>query len=472
MKRSIIKFAASLCLTFAFANIIFAQDSDEQKDPVAIFNQAQDLHEKGDLADALKLYDEALKITADFPEAEFQKGAALQSLNRFQEAEKSYRRALQLRDDWSLPMTALGALLVRNGKFAEAEPLLAKAATLEENNFTAVTALAELRLKTKATPDALKQILIQLQNLSGKTRAPAALFVVRAAVERTLGDFATAKQSISRAISLDAKNTGALLERGEVALAEGDAASAFTEANRVLKSLPGDAAARHLLVRAEAATAGAESALKTLDSFDEKTRKLPEFIDLRQSITQAAGGKTDDIGALEKRLGEDQKNVTVLSRLCIAYRRVDPPKALEACRRAYELEPKNLNHVAGFGAALVQAKQFPAAITLLSQVIAVAPENYSARANLAVSLFESKRYAEAIAQYEWLLSIRPDLAIAYYFLGVCHDKLQNFAAAKANYEKFLSLADKNESKIEIENVNFRLPLLLKQLEKGGKKGRN
>src|SRR6187551_2793247 len=41
-------------------------------DAVAVFNQAQDLHEKGDLTGAVKLYGRALEIEPQFPEAEYQ----------------------------------------------------------------------------------------------------------------------------------------------------------------------------------------------------------------------------------------------------------------------------------------------------------------------------------------------------------------------------------------------------------------
>jgi tetratricopeptide (TPR) repeat protein len=54
----------------------FGQDSEPAQDAVAIFNRAQDVHEKGDLAGAIKLYEQALKILPEFPEAEYQRGTA------------------------------------------------------------------------------------------------------------------------------------------------------------------------------------------------------------------------------------------------------------------------------------------------------------------------------------------------------------------------------------------------------------
>jgi len=77
-------------------------------DPVKLFQLAQDEHEHGNLSSALQLYDAAIKRRPEFPEAEFQRGVALQQLKRYPEAEASYRRASELRPEWVQPFAALG----------------------------------------------------------------------------------------------------------------------------------------------------------------------------------------------------------------------------------------------------------------------------------------------------------------------------------------------------------------------------
>ena len=108
---------------------IFAQDdrgADAAADAIQYFNQGQDAHEKGDLKAALELYARAIALLPEFPEAEYQRGAAWQQMGKLGDAEKAYRRALELRSDWSLPMAQLGGLLVEKKQFAEAEMLLEK----------------------------------------------------------------------------------------------------------------------------------------------------------------------------------------------------------------------------------------------------------------------------------------------------------------------------------------------------------
>src|SRR5690349_16682697 len=83
----------SLILSFSAALNTFAQENTEPDDAVAVFNQGQDAHEKGDLKTAVELYQKALKIIPEFPEAEYQLGIAYLALNQTENSEKAFRRA-------------------------------------------------------------------------------------------------------------------------------------------------------------------------------------------------------------------------------------------------------------------------------------------------------------------------------------------------------------------------------------------
>lgn len=458
-------FAVVLTLSFsAFA--LAQQDEPAEPDPVKLFNRGQDAHEKGDLQTAIKFYDEALKIVSEFPEAEYQRAAAMLSLNRADEAEKGFRRAIELRTDWTLPLATLGSLLVRKNNFAEAEKLLTRAIELDELNAPAYVALAELRLKTKASETVLKDLLAKLQNLSLKAKPTASVWAARGAIERALGDKTAAKTSLSRAFAIEPANSFALSEQIELSLAEGDFTRALSDAGTLAKSAPGSTSGKLYLARALAESGNAAEALKILDEMDAANAEVAV---LKEAIT--AKGATG-IGWLEKQLEKDAKNAVILGRLCGLTRTASPAKSLEYCRRAAEAEPDNVNHAVGYGAALVQAKQFETAAGLLRKLLAIAPDNFTARANLATALFQLKRYNEAKYEYQWLTEKKPDLAFAYYFLAISHDSLGEYLDAMANYQQFLKLADARTNQLEIEKVNLRLPALQKQIKENGKKGKN
>lgn len=452
-----------VCL-FAFPAVA-QEDEDPTADAIGLFEEGQDLHEKGDLRGAIELYSKALLLIPEFPEAELQKGNAHLSLKQIPEAEAAFRRAVELREDWSLALATLGSLLVQNGEFAEAEPLLTKAIKLDEQNYPAYSAMAELRLRTNADQSSLRELLLSLTNLTtGKANPPASTWAARAAIENRLGDIPSARTSVERALAIEPKSVSALGEAAAIALGENDPTRA-DDFTRRLEAAGGDAdavkllRARALLLRDD--IAGAESLLMTVSA------KNAEATNLLERLRASAAA---DPAELEKELAAKPNDPAILGRLCTLYRRSDPPKALEFCQAAYNAEPKNIGHAVGFAAALVQGKNFAAAAELLQKLATAEPENATIRANLATALFQLRRYPEAKAEFRWLLDKQPELTAAYYFLGVAHDNLGEYLDAMANYQQFLRRANAAEFKDEIDRINLRLPALDRQIKTGrGKK---
>ena len=455
--------AVLLCLsigTFAQEN---GGDDDVAALAVASFNKGQELHEKGDLDGAVKAYAEAIKLIPEFPEAEFQLATAYKHLGKYDLAERSFRRAVELREDWSLALAGLGAFLVDKDKLTEAEPLLKKAIELDEQNFPAFSALAELKIQANASPAELRGLLSKITILSSKAKPPVSIWVARGSLERVLGDTKSAKQSFARTLEAEPGNRFAMTELALIALAEGDSTTASELVKKLEAKWPGDKSIIILKARSLLAEGRNAEADTLLSSVAEPNNEVKE---LRSKI--AAVSSTDK-AALEKQAAEDPQNVTAIARLCSIYRVENPVRALAFCRRASELEPENLRHAIGFGAALVQAKEYPNAVLLLRKLLTIAPDNSTIRANLATALFQSKRYAEAKPEYQWLAEKQPKLAVTFYFLGIVHDHLLEYLDSAANYQQFLKLADPKINQLEIEKVNLRMPILLKQIK--DKKGK-
>jgi tetratricopeptide (TPR) repeat protein len=403
--------ARGLVWSFIFlacaASPLHAQTDDDaddgEADPVRIFNRAQDAHAKGDLARAVELYAEAIKVRPEFPEAEFQKGVALVALKQLPEAEKSLRRAVELRRDWSLPQTALGLLLVRAGDDAKAEPFLRRAIELDAKDANALTALASLRLRAGAKDEAVK--LIQRATATAGASVTAALWVTRAHIERVAGDKAAAAASVERALQLDPGNVAAVEERTELAADTDDYERAIADVEKALSAAPGSAQLRARLANYHA----------------------------------LAGEK---------------------------YRIDDPAKSLAHYRRAAELVPTSVNYATGYASALVQARRFAEAAALLRRILADAPDNYAAHANLATALDGLKQYPEALVEYQWLNRARPELPVTYFLLARAYDLTGEYQLALAAYQAFLAKADPAQNGLEMEKVNLRLPNLLKQIKNG------
>lgn len=461
--KEILSFAVvsimTLGLLLSTSLTVRAQDEPPatSQDAVEFFNRGQDEHGKGELLKAIELYDKALRLLPEFPEAEFQKGNAYLSLGRQPEAESAFRRAVELRADWTLALVALGSMLERRGEFGEAEKLLNKAISLDNSSFPAYSAMADMRLRTKASPDVLRELLEKVRAFSSKASPTAGMFSTQASLEKALGDNVSAKKSIGRALEMDPNSKSAFFEKADIALAENDPVLA----EEVLKSVEKlDSASepmillRSKLLLAEGKTEDARRLLGTIVS------PSPEAKDLIAKLALVGEQSAD---TLEKALAKDPKDAFILGRLCSAYRVKDAARALDFCRRALDTEPSNANYAIGLGAALVQLKRFDEAVTFFRRLNSMLPDNSTIHANLGTALFELKRFSEAKWEYEWLTSRQPSPAIAYYFLAICLDPLGKYMDAGANYNQFLKLADAERNKVEVEKVKLRLPLLEKQI---------
>ncbi len=460
------KLAALAFLAMIFVllfSVIGSAQSDSVEQAMTLFDQGQDAHEKGDLSKAVDLYTQALKKLPEFPEAELQLGNALVSLNRLEDAESAFRRAIKLRDDWSLAHAHLGALLLRTNKMSEARAVLEKGIALDPNNTPAYVALTNLALRTKATPGELKALHGRIVSMTATARPTTSLWSSRAALEYNLGDKKAASVSVARALELDPRNASAIALTATIALDEQDSSKAEMFLKRLETIDPAAIELTPLKVRFLLAQGKASEALKLIETISEPSAEL---LALKRSILSAT---STDASSLEAQLQTEPRNVVVLGRLCSLLRTTDPAKALDHCRRASEIEPGNLEHAVGYGAAMLQAKRFAEAAALFQRMLAVQPENSTIRANFATALFQLKRYNEAKVHFVWLIEKQPSLAAAYFFLAVSHDNLEEFADAMANYQLFLKYADPKINQLEIDKVNLRLPSLQKQLDAG--KGR-
>ena len=463
--RPVIFFSIALSLTLALSSNSFSQDEpNPESEAVQLFNKGQDAHEKRDFALAIENYDKAIKLVPDFPEAELQRGNALVSLGKLDDAEMSFRRTLELREGWSLAQANLGALLVQKKNYAEAEKFLSKAIENDDLNFPAYVAMTELRLKTKASPALLDALLTKTRMLTSKANPTASIWASRAALENVVGDKKLAKSSATRALELDPKNLTALTLSADIALAEHDPAAADPFVRRLEVLAPDFGSTKALRARILIEQGKIDDAIALVNAVSSPS---PEIVDLKNQLTAS---KTVDVAQLETQLASDLKNPVILAKLCTGYRVTDPNKSLEYCRRAAEASPNDVQPVVGYGAALVQAKRYDEAVVVLRRLVDIAPDNATARANLATALFQLKRYPEAKIEFRWLTDHQPEQPIAYYFLAIIHDQLAEFPDAAANYQLFLKLANPESSKLEIEKVNLRLPVVQKFIKEGkGKK---
>lgn len=456
---------ASLCVCLAHAQSNPTQTSDSDE-AVRLFQQGQDAHEAGNLKRAIDLYEQAIKLRPEFPEAEFQRAMALMSLKQLPEAEKGFRRAIELQPTWSLPYTVLGKLLTSLEHYDEAEKLLRQSLTIDENNPVALVALTNLYLRAKASREKFQNLLGDLRSATERNTARADVWVARSKVEIILDDKMAATASLDRALQINEHDNEVLMTRAELRASAGNYEGAIADA--VAANLAAPSVNNTLLLARIYAQAGrTDDARKTLDALDESSKNLPEVVALRTSLQKDCNNSTkEERAATEELLKQQPHNATLLACLGAALRTVDPARSLELYRQAAESDPKNISYATGYAAALVQARRFAEAVVIFRRILAIQPDNFTARTNLATALYELKQYQEAVTEFKALVEAKPDLTVAYYFIATAYDFLGQYPEALAAYQTFLARADAQKNQLEIDKVNLRLPVLRNQVKRG------
>ena len=465
-RTSPLAFALVFFVALFCAQSTHAQDDfdDDAADPVKLFNRGQDAHAKKNYEQAIELYDEALKLRPDFAEVEFQKAGALIALHRTAEAERSYRRAMEVRPTWALPPAALGLLLARTeGREREAEVPLRRALELDAKNLLAVVALAELRTRSG---DAAESLALWRRATELKPE-DASLWVERGRAERASKDTPAALKSFERAVVLEPSNVDARLARVDLYLDSGDKEHAV-EAVRELEAQAKSDWKLAIAIANRYGLAGMrDDARRIYESLPEEAKNSEEGKRLSEAVNDVRCEDTPESRAsLEKLIASDAKNAAALACLGTIYRTSDPQRSLEYFRRANEVDQRKADYAVGYGAALVQLRQFDKAAAILQRVVELSPEHYEAHANLAAALYELKLYKQAVVEYKWIGQARPGLAIVHFFIGTAHDRLGEYEEALAAYEAFLTAADPTVNRLEMDKVNLRLPSLRNQIKRG------
>jgi tetratricopeptide (TPR) repeat protein len=441
---------------------------DAGADPIKLFEQGQGAHARGELEKALEFYERAIQIRPEFPEAEFQRGNALVSLGRLSAAHLAFERAIELRKGWSLPHSARGALFVREGKDTDAERSFRQALAFDSKDNLALRMLAEIRLRSNDPAEALGLA----RQATREQHAPISAWIVRAMAERATGDKKSAHTSLEQVFQIEPDNLAGLLERAELWIVEADYERAAFDLNRALKIRPED---KQILSRL-AFTFERAGKLEEAQGFARRVGLLeskpavPGTIQVIGTAEEIEAANSDDPTtsrkALEKLLEKNPRNAMLFARLGASYRTDNPARSLEYYRQAADIQPENVDYATGYAAAMVQARRFAEAATILRRVIIESPEHYMAHANLATALYELRRYPEALPEYQWLLRARPDISVAHYFIATAYDYLGEYPEALKAYETFLVQADVRTNQLEIDKVKLRLPSLRKQIQLG------
>jgi tetratricopeptide (TPR) repeat protein len=113
---------------------------------------------KGEFAAAVRALQEAVSLSRNFTEAQFQLAAALRQAGDEKKAEEVFRQVLQLDPDHALAHLNLGLLLAKHGNAAAARAELEKASEVAPSLVEAHSALGKLAKDSQDWPTAIREL--------------------------------------------------------------------------------------------------------------------------------------------------------------------------------------------------------------------------------------------------------------------------------------------------------------------------
>ncbi|MDX2049598.1 MAG: tetratricopeptide repeat protein, partial [Rickettsiaceae bacterium] len=376
--------------------------------------------------DAIKAYDEAIRLKQDYADAYFNKGNALEKLSRHTDAISAFDEAIRLEPNDALAYNNKGIVLRNLSRYEDAIAAFDEAIRLEPND--------ALAYNNKG---------IALRNLSRYEEA-AMIFLEIGNVLDNLSRYLEAIRAYDEAIKLKPDlalayyNKGAIMHKMS---RYNEAVTAFDEAIRLkpedrefctkannIKGIAFEKLSRY----AEAATAYLAEGI----AFDQLFKYEEAIIAYDKAIRLAP----NDAGAY---------NIKGLA----LYNLARYEEAIEVLDAAISLRPDLAEAYNSKGLALMYLSRYEEAsasflaegtvycnlfryinaISACDKAIVIAPNNADAYNSKGLALIYLERYEEAIEVLDAAISLRPDLAEAYNSKGLALMYLSRYEEASASF---------------------------------------
>jgi tetratricopeptide (TPR) repeat protein len=443
---------------------VTATYAQNEADPSEIYNKAETAFEKGDLPQAITLYKKVIELLPDSFEPKYQCANAYLAIGKAEsisEAVELLKEVTKLKPDFARGYATLGNALSRLNENEAAEAALRQALKLDEK-LPIRNLLAEILISRKA----YKEAETELKALISQSKAEVRTYLLLAFAQEEQNQLEAAIITYNRANELQPNDVDILYRRGQVYLKQKNFATAITDLKKAYELSQNNVAIGLALVESYKQSGDNKSAIALTQTLAEKASPETQAI-LTEQLAQL-GANADAIGKLEKLLESAPKNIQYLTQLGQLYLSINPIKSVTYWQQAVEINPSPDNQV-GLASALLKSQKYNDSIQYFKTVLSQNPNNYEAHAGMALALFKLGQFAPSAEQFIWVIKARPNNSINYYFLGICFDKLMDYRQALSAYELFIKTADPKLRKGEIEEVNIRLPILRRQIEKQPKK---
>ncbi|MEW5946108.1 MAG: tetratricopeptide repeat protein [bacterium] len=150
------------------------------------------------------------------------------------------------------------------------------------------------------------------------------------------------------------------------------------------------------------------------------------------------------VGAFRKSLSFDPENGLAYYNVAKSLAAADMrSEAVEAFREAIGRDPENPEIFHSLGQAYDRWGDFDRAVSCYRRALALKPDHFDVRGNLAISLINRKNYPDAVEILSSLVEEQPDSAIAFYHLGKAYRGLGDAPRAASSFRRAAELEPGN-----------------------------
>lgn len=408
------------------------------------------LAEQGKAQDAIRHYDEALRIDPDYLSAQINLGAVLAAQGKVDDAINHYSEALRIDPDSLDARNNLGSALVGQGKLDEAIHHYSEALRIDPYYANTHYNLAVALAAQGRIDDAIRHYSETLRIDPDYAIARYNLAVTLAAQ----GRYDEAIRQYAEALRTNPNNISAHINLGAALARQGKTDEAISHYYEALRIDPDSLDAHNNLAVALAAQGKIDEAIR---HYSEALRIKPDYANahINLGILLARQGKYDSaVDHYSKALSAssdsdrplDDSSFLLPANYNMAIALAKQGKYDEAINRYSEvlkIDPNFVNAHINMGNILGQMGKIDEALIHFREALRITPNNPSL--HLAVGNIQKMKgnLEEAISQYEKALSIQPRYAVALNNLGGIYSIKGEYDRAISTYLKMIELQPYN-----------------------------
>ena len=365
--------------------------------------------ERGDAAEAIVYFDQALRVKPDAHDVLNNRGNALQALNHHHAALENYDMALSAKPDYAPALANRGNALQVLKRHAEALECYDKAVALKPDYVDALSNRGNALQVLMRYREALDSYDAAL---ALKPSFPQALYN-RGNALLALGCHNEAIQSYEAALSLKSDYAAALSNRGNALQALHRHAEALESYDRALFLKPDYAEA---LNNRGGALHALQRHTEAIESYDKAVSLEPGYIEAlnnRGVVLRALGRHSEAIESFDRALSLDPVCVQALFDRGVALQALERhSEAIESYDKVLSIKPASPEALNNRGFALQGLLRPAEALACVDEALLLKPDYADALTNRGRALHALGRYSQALESLERAVAVQPDHADA------------------------------------------------------------